>query len=253
MLAERQQQLTIRTPEGIAFGLTLAGPVARFFALAIDLALQTVLFTLIMELVLLGQVLVGAWLQALATVLIFVLQIGYAMGFEWLWQGRTVGKWLLKLQVVDEAGLKLTFPQVALRNLLRFVDFLPVFYLVGGAACLVSARCQRLGDLAANTVVVRHPALHEPDLGEAFNGLHNSLRAFPHLCARLRQSVSPEEARIALQAVLRRESLEPGARLELFEELAERFRNLVPFPESATLGLSGEQYVRNCVEVIYRA
>lgn len=252
MYTDRQQQLTIRTPEGISFGLTLAGPITRFLALGIDLALLGIAFTVILRIAIVIQPLWGLWTQALVTVVFFVLQIGYGMAFEWLWQGRTVGKWVLRLQVADEAGLKLTFVQVAMRNLLRFVDFLPLFYLVGGIACVVSPRAQRLGDIAANTVVVRHPPLHEPDLDEAVGDMHNSLRAHPHLCAHLRQSVRPEEARAALHAVVRRRSLDPDARIVLFEELAERFRVLVPFPESATLGLSDEQYVRNCVDIIYR-
>jgi hypothetical protein len=120
-------------------------------------------------------------------------------------------------------------------------------------ACLVSRRAQRLGDLAANTVVIRVPKISEPDLDQLLSGKYNSLRDYPHLVARLRQRVSPAEARIAVQALLRRDLLEPQARVELFAEVAEHFRAKVQFPAEATDGITDEQYVRNVVDVLYRA
>ncbi|MCX7823963.1 MAG: RDD family protein, partial [Verrucomicrobiae bacterium] len=79
----------------------------------------------------------------------------------------------------------------------------------------LSPRAQRLGDLAANTIVTRHPALAEPDVDQLMAGKFNSFRDHPHLAARLRQRVSPGEAAIALQALLRRDEFEPAARVEL--------------------------------------
>jgi hypothetical protein len=83
-------------------------------------------------------------------------------------------------------------------------------------------------------------------------GKYNSLREYPHLEARLRQRVSPGEARLALQSLLRRDRLESRARLELFEELAAHFRALVVFPPEAYEGITAEQYVRNVVDVLFR-
>jgi hypothetical protein len=80
----------------------------------------------------------------------------------------------------------------------------------------------------------------------------NSFAAKPHLESRLRQQVTPDEARIALDAVVRRNELEPKARLQLFEELANYFREMAEFPEDITIGLSDEQYVRNVVETLFR-
>jgi len=139
-----------------------------------------------------------------------------------------------------------------MRNLLRFVDMLPAFYLVGGIATLVNRRGQRLGDLAANTVVVRNPKLREPDLEQLLAGKYNSLREYPHLEARLRQRVTPTQAAIAMRALLRRDGLDARARVELFGELAEDFRSLVTFPPEAVEGMPDEQYVRNVVDVLYR-
>ncbi len=97
----------------------------------------------------------GSPQRALVILGYFVVQVGYGIACEWLWRGQTVGKRLLRLRVMDAQGLHLQFSQVALRNLLRFVDSLPAFYLVGGLVSLLNSRAQRLGDFVANTIVIR--------------------------------------------------------------------------------------------------
>lgn len=244
--------LQIKTPEGVVFSLILAGPVSRFLAWTIDLAcimlISIMLGQLLALLVLLSPDLGGA----VRMVLYFVVSIGYGMVLEWKWRGQTVGKKLLRLRVMDEHGLKLRVSQIVVRNLLRGVDALPLLYGVGGVACLLSRRAQRLGDFAANTVVVRIPKIAEPDLDQILGTTFNSLADHPHLAARLRQRVSPREATAALQALLRRDQLEATARLELFHELASHFRAAVAFPEEATEGITDEQYVRNVLDIMFR-
>jgi hypothetical protein len=127
---------------------------------------------------------------------------------------------------------------------------LPAFYFVGGAACVLNRKCQRLGDIAANTVVIRTPAIEEPDLDQLLSGKFNSLRHYPLLIARLRQTVSPAEAATALQAIVRRNEFAPAARVELFQQLASHFRSKVDFPSEATDGISDEQYVRNVMDIV---
>jgi hypothetical protein len=124
--------------------------------------------------------------------------------------------------------------------------------MVGGMACAVNRYSQRLGDIAANTVVVRRQPLAIPDtsllLGERFN----SLLAYPSLAIRLRHRAKPELVEIALEALSRRDTLDPAARLRVFDELAAQFRALVEFPEEATLQITSEQYVRNCIEILLK-
>jgi hypothetical protein len=135
---------------------------------------------------------------------------------------------------------------------MRIIDSIPAFYLVGGLSSVLSRHSQRLGDVAANTAVIRTPEMAEPDIDQLFSGKYNSLREYPLLAARLRQRVSPREARIALQALLRRGELEPRERVELFEEIASHFHSQVTFPEEATHGVTDEQYVRNVVDILYK-
>jgi len=244
--------LRIQTPEGIFFSLQLAGPIPRFMGWTIDAASISVIASVIN--VLLGALgIISRDLAAAAAVMAyFLVSIGYGILTEWYWQGQTIGKRLLRLRVMDVQGLRLRFSQVVIRNLLRFVDTLPVFYMVGGLACLISSRSQRLGDIAANTIVVWNPRISEPDLNQLLEGKYNSFHDYPHPEARLRQRVSPAAAGIALQAVMRRDDLDPQARIELFRGIALYFRNIVLFPQEATDGISDEQYVRNVVDVLFR-
>lgn len=245
--------LQIRTPEGIVFSQLLAGPVARSLAWAVDLGCVLLLVTAFSAVTTLLVLINPGAAIALQLIGYFTVSIGYGIACEWLWRGQTVGKRMCRLRVVDAEGLRLQFNQVVTRNLLRFVDALPLFYLVGGAVAWFSPFCQRLGDIAANTVVIRHPRLREPDLDQLLAGKYNSLRQYPHLAARLRQNVSPAEASLALQAVLRRDEFDPSARIELFADLASHFRARTQFPAEATEGLADEQYIRNVVDLIYRA
>jgi uncharacterized RDD family membrane protein YckC len=244
--------LQIRTPEGIVFSQTLASPVSRFLAWVVDLACVMVVMTVLRFLLGVVQILSPDIAAAISVFLYFFITIGYAIVTEYWWRGQTLGKRVVRLRVVDAEGMRLEFSQIVIRNLLRVVDSLPIFYLVGGASAFLSRKAQRLGDIAANTVVIRIPRISQPDLEKLLPDKFNSLRSYPHLCARLRQRITPEEASIALRAIMRRDEFDATPRVQLFEELAAHFKNKVEFPAEATDGVADEQYVRNVVDVLYR-
>ena len=251
MSHERVSMLTIATPEGVKFSLPLAGPFTRSLAYFIDLAAMLAFFN-IFSIVFQMLKLMGDIGMGLTILIQFAFINGACMLSELLWQGKTPGKKVLGLRVMDEHGLKLRPEQVVVRNLLRFVDALPVFYALGGIVALFSSRSQRLGDLAAGTVVVRTIKSTPPDVENLLSGKFNSFRDHPHLETRLRQKVSAEEAQLALQALIRRDELEAEARVRLYEGIASQFREKVKFPEEAVFGVSDEQYVKNVVEIIFR-
>ena len=248
----RTSTLQIRTVEGVVFSQLLAGPITRFLAWFVDLLCIGLLMWAVGWLSMLVGFLSWNFAGAFSTLVYFVISIGYGIACEWGWRGQTLGKKLFRLRVVDVEGMRLQFNQIVTRNLLRFVDSLPVVYFVGGLACWFSPKCQRLGDLAANTVVIRNPHVTEPDIDQLVAGKFNSLRQYPHLAARLRQNISPDEAAVALQSLVRRAEFDPVDRVELFAELAGYFRAKVEFPPEATDGIADEQYLRNVVDVIYR-
>jgi uncharacterized RDD family membrane protein YckC len=251
-MTERSGTLEIRTPEGIAFALPLAGPVARFLAWMIDLAVISAVSTLARQLLNLLRVVDADTATALNMLLFFALWVGYGIAMEWRRRGQTLGKRVLRLRVVDERGLRLRPVQIAVRNLLRFVDQLPAFYMVGGCTLLLSRHAQRLGDLAGNTVVIRTPPLVMPDVEQILAGRYNTLRTHPHLEARLRRAVPPAAAAIALRALLRRDEMDDEPRVALFRALAARLREWVALPPDPIRDLSDEQFVRNCVDSLYR-
>ena len=247
----KTNRLLIKTPEGIVFSMILAGPVTRLLAWGIDIgciALATTVTGILLSVLNLVSIDFGG---AVTVVAAFLISIGYAIVLEWRWRGQTLGKKLLRLRVMDVQGLRLQFSQIVIRNIMRLVDSLPLLYAVGGLACFFSRRAQRLGDFAANTIVVRIPEFADPDLGQLTAGKFNSLKAYPHLCARLRQLATPQEAAVAVRALLRRDQLLPKARIELFAAIAGHFRKIIPFPEDVTYGMTDEQYIRNVVDVLF--
>jgi uncharacterized RDD family membrane protein YckC len=247
-------KLTIQTPEGVRFNLPLAGPVSRFLAWMIDAACIMACFQFGRVLINLLGILGPDFSSAAAIVVFFLIRTGYAMILEWFWTGQTVGKRVLRLRVMDVTGLQLQPSQIIMRNLLRAVDSLPLFYLVGGVICLVNRHGQRLGDLAAGTIVVKSLPPLEPDLDRILDSnRYNSLYSYPHLVARMRQHVVPEEAGIALSALIRRDELLPEARIALFEKIASHFKSKVEFPQGALDGVSDEQYVRNIVDLLFKS
>jgi uncharacterized RDD family membrane protein YckC len=246
------RSLAIETPEGVVFSYELATPAARALAWAVDFAAVATAGYLLGKASQMFGAISPDWASAFSVALYFFLSLAYGIALEWRWRGQTIGKRLFGLRVVDAQGLRLQFSQIAVRNLVRLVDMLPLPYLVGGIAALVTRKCQRLGDLAANTVVARESRQQQPDLEQIAPAKYNSLAAYPHLAARLRAAANPEAVGIAVRAAAQRDTYAPQARVELFRELADYFRRLAPFPDAAVEGLTDEQYVRSVLRVIYR-
>jgi uncharacterized RDD family membrane protein YckC len=249
----RTHQLAIRTAEGIVFNMTLAGPISRSLAWMMDAFCIAATTKITGSLMTLLGIISQDLSKAASIIVFFVLNMGYAMVLEWLWHGQTVGKRLFGLRVMDLTGLELRFGQIAIRNLLRAVDSLPLLYVVGGVASMVSRHAQRLGDVAANTVVIRETRAELNIPAEVLGTeRYNSLRDYPHLVARLRQRTSPGEAALAMQALLRRDELAADDRLTLFRDIAEHLQAKTTFPPQAIETLSNEQFVRNAVDVLFQ-
>jgi len=249
--AHSRHMLALETAEGVEFRLPLAGPISRAAAWFIDTLCVMAIVTLLGKAVTILSLVSEDVGSAFGALLYFATATGYSMLLEWNWRGQTIGKRLMRLRVVDAEGNRLVLSQVVVRNLLRAADMLPAGYAVGGIACLLSNKSQRLGDLAANTVVIYVEPREFPELDGLTDSHYNSIRGQPRLVARLRQALSPEQARIVLDAVLRREQLAPDERVQLFRLLATDLKLLVHFPEESVLGLSDERLVLNVVECLF--
>ena len=159
--------LAVDVPELVSFNLEVATIGSRFVAMAVDLAVRTFAT---LGLVYAYYHLVETILPALGVkrslnvddILLVVFLIvgvlfwfGYFVLFEVMQHGRTLGKRLMKLRVVTDTGGPVGWTESLIRNVLRVVDAFPFFYGVGFLTMVLNRRSQRVGDLAAGTIVIR--------------------------------------------------------------------------------------------------
>ncbi|HEV8537237.1 MAG TPA: RDD family protein [Candidatus Limnocylindria bacterium] len=217
-------RLEIETPDHVVLRYQLAGAGNRGFAAVADFIVASV-FVLGVDWIynqavdqnaLLAQF--RGWLL-LAELLVAWL---YFILLEWLWNGQTLGKRLFGLRVITEDGEPAPFVAVLVRNIVRTLDFLPVFYGLGLVTIIVSPRYQRFGDLAAGTFVVRAP---RPRRSWSALRTQSGPSAAPVTALR----VLPGEAqRLVREYVLREKKLTPAARRAVARDIATKLRPLVP-------------------------
>lgn len=223
------ETVTIATPEGVDLELTLAGAGSRFVSALVDLGIQTVLaFATVAAL---GTA--GGYGEAVVALVTFAVVLGYDILFEVLASGRTPGKRLNGMRVVRSGGEPVGFLTSAIRNVLRLVDFLPFAYVIGAAAILATRKNQRLGDVAAGTLVVRDRAPKRVPRAEA--------AALPSETAAWDTSaITAEEVAAVRRFLERRSEIEADARAELARTFAER---LWPKVAGVREGLEAEDFL----------
>jgi uncharacterized RDD family membrane protein YckC len=164
-----RDQLSIETPELVGIEFPLAGIGSRCVALLVDYFVQGfsfVVFVIVIVLIFAALPHIptaqphmqstdpGKWAIALMILIPFLLQWGYFALFEAFWNGQTPGKRLLRLRVIQQSGRSIGLFESMGRNLLRMIDMLPGFYLIGAVCIFATRRQQRLGDMVAGTLVV---------------------------------------------------------------------------------------------------
>jgi uncharacterized RDD family membrane protein YckC len=169
-------QLNIETPEQVELRFPIAGIGSRFLAILTDSFIQgATLFFLFLGFALIVSAapkIPGAaaavsdtgakWFVAAVVLFYFLLYWGYYSLFEAFWNGQTPGKRLLKIRVIKDSGRQITLFEALARNLLRVIDMLPSFYLVGVITMLCNREQKRLGDLVAGTIVVHERSNEQP-------------------------------------------------------------------------------------------
>ena len=206
----------VETPEGIDLPLRPAGLMPRALAFTLDLAIRgLILGLLFIILAFFGELGIG-----LGSILLFIVSWWYMVLFEVLNQGRSPGKQVMGLRVVQDDGRPVGWSASLIRNLLRFVDMLPFGYTFGAISCLQHPAFKRLGDLAAGTLVVyREQPVKRPTLPMAQP-------------IRLSFSLSLSEQRAVLGFAERQAELSPARVNELAGILAAPL-NVQP-PQAAT-------------------
>jgi uncharacterized RDD family membrane protein YckC len=162
-------QLNIDTPELVTIEMPLAGVGSRFIALLIDMLLwfAGLLVLFFIAIVVLPSIHAASqisekWAVAIVIFLVFLFNWGYFTLFEAFWNGQTPGKRIAKIRVIQQTGRPIGLFESMARNFIRYIDQIPSFYVVGVIAMFVTKQHQRLGDLAAGTLVVRDRAPETP-------------------------------------------------------------------------------------------
>ena len=225
-----QRVISIRTPENIELSYALAGPASRAAAYFIDLLVMSVVCQLAINLLVAAfAALFSAlgldselWIAAIVGLFAFALYNGYFILLEWLMNGQTPGKRLLHIRVIKQGGYALRFFDTLLRNLLRVIDFLPLFYGVGLTSLLLTRDSQRVGDLVAGTLVVYQEPVETDSLLPDLPGPGGS-RSCP--CRPAQLAAIPDEAiSLAGQYLRSRTELAPRPRQEIAAELVDLIR-----------------------------
>lgn len=215
-------RISISTPEGLEIELNLAGLGSRIAASVIDalilgLLLILAAFGMFALVDRMGSPLLAigiGWLIAL------LLTIGYFVAFEVFNEGRTPGKTMFSIRVLGIDGEPVAFGPSVVRNLLRLVDLFPALPVLGAIAILVSERNQRLGDLAARTIVVRLDRTREIEASSA--------PIDPRAMAWDLSGFDGADLDLARRFLTRRTNLTPEKREELAATIADRIRVQVP-------------------------
>jgi uncharacterized RDD family membrane protein YckC len=218
------------TPERIVFQYPLAGPFRRFFAYLIDL---TLLIFLVLMATILALILALGSFSGIGPALVayFLLTWGYGAFCEGVFNGQTLGKRLVGVRVISEMGVPLTGAQAVLRNLVGAVDGLfPFFYLLGLSSMILTRRFQRLGDLAAGTMVVVEQRRRRVRLERVKEPAVEAL--LPWLPVRV--AAGPEMARALSDYVKRRGRFGRARREEMAAHLARPLKGRYHLPDDAT-------------------
>ncbi len=262
-----QDRVVIETPEHVQFSYELAGLGSRFLALTVDFLLLTVAKVALVLLVAylgsalnyvwpaLGEV-VGVPLEVIMIVSLSLLfSLTYFTLFEAYWNGQTPGKRMAGLRVIRTGGGPIGLIESLTRNILRIPDFLPALYLLGGVFVFFTRDCQRVGDLAAGTIVVKERLWEYPDqyqepsagAGEAAVGLPEADDAVRRAGAWV-GSLSREQIETVRRFLERRDELAPQIRAELATRIAASVREQFAGP----VGEAGES-PEHLLEILYQA
>jgi uncharacterized RDD family membrane protein YckC len=231
----KNQTISIETPEHFELQFQLAGIGTRFLAYLVDRLLQVglSLFIGILAFSLASSAFgifemhewyrkmvsrFGEWVLAALILAYALITIGYFILFEYFWSGSTPGKRWQGIRVIRKDGRPLSFFDSAIRNILRIIDILADIYPVGLFVMFLDPWTRRLGDLAAGTLVVLETEQDQPVLGS---------RPLPEESSdpemrRVVINMTPDEYQLVTRFLARRTGFEPQARERIAWELFAR-------------------------------
>ncbi|MCC7367154.1 MAG: RDD family protein [Chloroflexi bacterium] len=236
----------LRTPEQIDLQYDLAGLGSRGLAMLIDGLIQLVAIVALAMVFGMGTAVLARYFfpentdvlvpvgVGIGLLLIFAIFWGYFIFFELTWNGQSPGKRVAGVRVLTVRGEPVTLVHSLVRNIVRLVDLLPSGYMAGAISVLLTRRSQRLGDLAAGTVVVRE---RREELPRTLPPIDPSLALPPWVAS----AFTAEDVALAREFLLRAPELSDLRRYELGERLCQTYRaRLAEAGHTPPPGLSNE-------------
>lgn len=236
----------VTTPEQVCFSYQLAGLFTRAIAYLID---TVAMVALIFIAAFFCAAVPGVFGTVLLLLIIFATFLGYFILFEALWSGQTPGKRAMHIRVMNASGGRLAITNVVIRNLIRAVDMLPVLMFLGGVTAFFDTYHRRLGDMAANTIVVRDRKSGLPKAVVRREARHNSFRTDPALRSRIITRIGRAERDLIIDLTLRRDQLDTPVRERMFADLAAHCRRLLALEDKNDY-LSDEQTIINIALIL---
>jgi uncharacterized RDD family membrane protein YckC len=239
------QEHTIVTPEAVVLDVDAAGLGSRLASSLLDVLIMVVAGVALG----IAGFIVGDTTAGVIVIigLIAFLPSIYGALTEGLWNGRSPGKSAVGLRVVQTTGQPITWKHAVVRNLFRLID---MWLWMGPIFMVATKRSQRLGDLAAGTIVVREPKGSAPvPFGLPSEPVRDALASRIDT-----SSLAPREYALLRDFLRRRWELELAGRVAVGRQLAALVRSRVPLPpddgvpeemliEAAVLSVQARQMV----------
>lgn len=245
MTQHDEHKAIIITPEHVPIQLVTAGLASRFLAILLD-SLIVIAISAMIHLILYLLAPFGLK-EAIAIAIIFLLQWSYHIYFDVKKGGQTPGKHLCGLRVVDSRGLPITFQQSLVRNVVRVLDFAPIFYGLGGLVSLFDRNHRRLGDIVADTLVIQEREAVDYSRQLADPRRFNTLKT-PQITRKIRHRVTLEEREFLLALCLRASKMETKARFDIMDRVGIYYRAKLEIDDSY---VSNENIVRDLTHILW--
>ena len=216
------------TPEAVKLNADVAGIGSRSIAFIVDTFLQGLLL-LPVFLLPFGSQLDGGIETVVLILILFLVLWFYYPAFEFAWRGQTPGKRFQGIRVVRTNGQPAGLAPILVRNLIRIVDVMTLPFLAV-ISMFITRRSQRLGDLAAGTMVVHDRKLQAPSI------LDLRPSGDPVLQTLDTSGLNERDYTVMRTFLERRHKLDMKARQQLAHRLATRIRERAGEPAGGAAG-----------------
>ncbi len=220
---------SISTPENVDLHLELAGMGCRIYAAFLDmvmiyLALFVVIivavgiasFVTAMDMPMESKTTLYYYVAGVSILIAFIIQFGYFILFEKLWNGQTPGKKFADIRVIEANGQPVNWASVIIRNLVRIID--AGVLMIGVVFMIFDKNERRLGDLMGGTLVIRE---RRPELAGRSLQISTELPTTSFVDA---GQLSLDEYQLLLAFLRKRHKMEPSSRTRVAKDLELYFR-----------------------------